>query len=199
MKPRTTLLLLFFTVLTGCGYLRGLFSRQDSPREDTSVVFPRFFDRPPIKVGTENTTYELDGEMLRALSIAAADYLPSEDKDLPCPSRREAQLYRVIRQGDILFVYVHENFRHCGRQYPVRHSGAKYAITRDGRILRRLIGEQSESPLDLRTPDDGGRWEQAEPGVSAEFDEADSSHTPERTDGGTAQPLDAGNVGTNGG
>jgi hypothetical protein len=197
MKLRTTPLLLV-VALAGCGYLKSLFPHQAPLKDDTSIVFPRFFERIPVEVGAEGGTYEMDGEMLRALTIAANDYLPPGDKNLPCPSRRESQLYRVIRQGNIIFVYIHENFRYCGRQYPVRHSGSRYAISTDGRILRRLIGDQPEGPIEPPTLD-SGQWEKAEPGVSSEFDALWNPQLDGGTDAGTAPLMDAGTVGADAG
>ena len=61
------------------------------------------------------------------------------------PGRRlsvppDTQLYRVIRQGDIIFVSVSWNSSSCvPRAYPL-DGGARYAISTDGRILRRLVG-----------------------------------------------------------
>ncbi len=162
--------LVFAITLVGCGYVRGLFTHRVPAKEDTSIVFPRFFERAPVEVGARNEPYEMDGEMLRALAVASNDYIPPDDRDLPCPSRREAQFYRVIRQENIIFVYIYENHAYCGRQYPVRHAGAKYAISTDGRILRRLIGDQPEGPIGPEKPQDGGRWIKDEPGVSSEFD-----------------------------
>lgn len=155
--------------LLGCGYLRGLFPHPVPVEEDSSIVFPRFFEQRPVEVGARSEPYEMDGEMLRALEIASNDYIPPDASNLPCPSRREAQFYRVIRQGSIIFVYIYENHAYCGRPYPVRHSGGKYAISQDGRILRRLIGDQPERPVERGSPD-GGRGSSAEPGASSEFD-----------------------------
>jgi hypothetical protein len=183
-KVHRIALVLAFTLI-GCGYFRSLLHPYRVPVEDdSSIEFPRLYDHFPVAVGAQEEMYELDGEMLRALVIAFNDYLPPDTKDLPCADRKEAQFYRVIRQGNIIFVYIHENFVYCGRQYPVRHQGGKYAISTDGRILRRLIGDQPEGPIEPETPDDGGRWISAEPGVSSVFD-----YSPRR-DGGTA-PSDS--------
>jgi hypothetical protein len=199
MKLRTTPLLLVVALAAGCGYLRNLFPHRTPVKDDTSILFPRFFEHLPVEVGTEGQMYEMDGETLRALAIASNDYLPPDDKDLPCPSRRGSQLYRVIRQENIIFVYIHENFLLCGRQYPVRHSGSRYAISTDGRILRRLIGDQPEEPIAPETPDDGGRWIRAEPGFSSEFEARWNSQLDGGTDAGTAPRMDAGTVGTDAG
>ncbi|MCY1073444.1 hypothetical protein [Archangium lansingense] len=157
--------------LLGCGYLRNLFPHRAPLEDDESIVFPQFFERVPVKVGAQGETYEMDGEMLRALVIASNDYLPSNGRDIPCLSRKEAQFYRVIRQGSIIFVLINWNYAYCGYQYPPGlGSGMMYAISADGRILRRLVEGQPSGPIEPETPDDGGRWIRAEPGVSLTFD-----------------------------
>ncbi|MFL5346883.1 MAG: hypothetical protein ACJ8AT_19040 [Hyalangium sp.] len=132
--------LLLAAILSACAW------STSSPRvpveHDPSIIFPQFFDTEPIMLDTQGTTYELDGETLRALTIAANDYLPTQSPDDPCWRRHEAQLFRVIRRQNIIFVYIHENFTYCGRTYPVADSGVKYAISTDGRILRRIIDAQ---------------------------------------------------------
>jgi hypothetical protein len=163
--------LVFAVTLLGCGYVRSLFSHRAPLEEDKSIVFPEFFEHVPVKVGAQGETYEMDGEMLRALVIASNDYLPSDDRDIPCLSRKEAQFYRVIRQGSIIFVLITWNHAYCGYQYPPGlGSGRMYAISADGRILRRLVEGQPSGPIEPETPDDGGRWIRAEPGVSLTFD-----------------------------
>jgi hypothetical protein len=170
-----TLLALSAASLLGCGYFRSLTSHRANVEDDPSIRFPAFFDRFPTQVGAQGESYQLTGDLLRAMSIAAEDYLPPSTPDTPCPSRRESQSYRVIQQQDIFFVYIYENHTYCGRQYPVRHSGARYAIRADGRILRRLIGDQPESPGG--TPDtDEGKGVKAEPGVYPGIETLDLSH-----------------------
>lgn len=174
--------------------MRSLFIHRVPVEDDRSIRFPEFYEQIPIEVGKGGKPYELDGEMLRALVIASNDYIPPDVKNLPCADRQEAQFYRVIRQGSIIFVYIHENFTYCGRQYPVHHSGMRYAISADGRILRRLFEGQPEGPIEPETPDAGRRRLKAEPGVSSDFDSM--WYTPR--DGGTP-PLDGGSSGADAG
>lgn len=132
--------LAFALTLPACAWFQ---SSPSVPVEnDRSVTFPQFFERDALAVGAAGEPYELDGETLKALTIAANDYLPPSDRDTPCWKRREAQLYRIIRQQNIIFIYIHENFVYCGRTYPALDSGVKYAISTDGRILRRIIDGQ---------------------------------------------------------
>jgi hypothetical protein len=132
---------------------------------DTSIVFPRFFEQPAIEVGTEGSAAELDGVTLRAIMLAANDYLPAGDEDRPCWKRLEAQRYRVIRQGTIVFVHIEDDPELCGLQYITLDSGVSYAISTDGRILRRVFGGSPEGVLIPESTDAGERAlpAQAEP------------------------------------
>ena len=187
MKLRSAPLLFAFTLL-GCGYLRSLTAHSPPVGDDTSIRFPRFFEQAPVEAGAQGEPFELDGELFRALSLASNDYIPTDREEVPCESRKEAQLYRVIRQGNIIFVYIYENPAFCGRLYPARHSGARYAISTEGRILRRLIGDQPEHPLETPPTEPGGGVE-AEPGVSSLFE----SRMNPALDGGTG--FDGGDTG----
>jgi hypothetical protein len=118
-------------VLSGC--VRSPRSPEVPIENDLSVRFPQFFEHEAIAVGAGQVPYELDGEVLRAIMIATNDLLSPSIADQPCRSRLEAQFYRVIREQNIIFVYIYENHAYCGRQYPAPDSGAKYAISTDGR------------------------------------------------------------------
>lgn len=120
--------------------------------EDRTIVFPRFHERSAIRIGAGEGPYELDGVVLRAILIAARDFLPPAEKDQPCRNKLEAHRYRVIRQGDIVFVQIEDDDEFCGLKYLSLDTGAKYAIHSDGRILRRIIGAEPEDT----EPGDGG-------------------------------------------
>jgi hypothetical protein len=166
--------------------------------DDKSIVFPPFFDRAASAVGLEGEVYELDGETLRAVAIAANDLLPPSDKPRSCPNRQEAHFYRVIRQGDIIFVYVYQDPAYCGIQDLMLDSGAKYAISTDGRILRRVLDGQPEGPAGVENFDDGGLGVPSRPGVTPAYDaiwnKPPPSPTPQVQDGGLMQPVDGGPV-----
>ncbi|HYO53805.1 hypothetical protein [Archangium sp.] len=119
--------------------------------DDRSIAFPEFFERAPIKVGAQGEPYELDGEMLRAVMIAANDFLPPNGHDRSCLEKQEAHRYRAIRQGNIIFVQISFNPAYCEYKYFILDGGVKYAISTDGRILRRLFDGE---PEDL-SPDAG--------------------------------------------
>jgi hypothetical protein len=162
MKRYLTLILCVATA--GC--IRILIQKPVAIEDDRSIVFPPFFERAPLEVGTPGQPYQLDGVTLKAISIAANDFLPPEQANAPCFDRQEAHSYRVIRQGEIIFVRIDEAPEYCGRKHGGLDSGAKYAISTDGRILRRVLDgmEEYTGPVDSGTPVPG------EPGVSPSFD-----------------------------
>ncbi|MGZ3458887.1 MAG: hypothetical protein ACXU86_10345 [Archangium sp.] len=162
MKRYLSLLLCLATA--GC--IRSLFRQPVAVEDDRSIVFPQFFERAPVEVGVPGQPYQLDGVTLRAIAIAANDFLPPGGASAPCVDRQEAHVYRVIRRSEIVFVRIDENPEYCGRKYGGLDSGAKYAISTDGRILRRILDgmEEYTGPADGSTPVPG------EPGVSPSFD-----------------------------
>jgi hypothetical protein len=139
---------------------------------DRTIVFPQFFEHAAITVGASGGTYELDGEILRAVAIAANDFLPPHDPPGPCHKRQEAQIYRVIRQGNVIFVDIRENHEYCGHRYPALDSGAKYAVSTDGRILRYVLDGAEGGPFDTGTSPGEVRGEEftGELGSSPAFD-----------------------------
>jgi hypothetical protein len=115
--------------------------------EDRAIAFPDFDARALVKVGDQGQPYELDGVMLRAITIAADDYIPQGSKSRSCWDRQEAQSYRVIRQGEIIFVSIEADASACKLDALLLDNGMRYAIRTDGRILRRLAtGEPDGSP-----------------------------------------------------
>lgn len=134
---------------------------------DRSVTFPVGPTGVPIKVGSPGQAHELDGIVLRALMIAANDLFPPGLAATECRKRPEAHTWRVIREGDVIFIYVQEDLEYCGRQFPAMDSGAKYAISTDGRILRRVVDglDEDDAIWRLKTPDGGTVTVIAEPGV----------------------------------
>jgi hypothetical protein len=163
--------------------------------DDKAIVFPPFFEREASAVGAEGELYELDGVMLRAVMIAANDFLPPGAKNPSCPNRQEAQAYRVVRQGDVVFVYVYEDEAYCGYTHLALDSGAMYAISTDGRILRRVLDGQPGGPWDYGAADAGVRRVPSRPGVTPAYDsiwnKPPAPSAREAQDGG-AEPPDGG-------
>lgn len=90
--------------------------------------------------------HEVDGVVLKAIMIAAKDYLrPSAEEAGPCWGSPEAHQYRVIRQENVIFVRIDENLEACGLQYISVDTGAEYAISTEGRILRRIYDGEPRS------------------------------------------------------
>jgi hypothetical protein len=125
--------------------------------DDESVIFALSVGRGLVKVEASGGTYELDGEVLQALMIVANDLFPAGTANSPCWARREAYTYRFTRRDDVIFVYVEENPAYCGRRFRAMDSGAKYAISKDGRILRRVIDgiDEDHQVWSLKTSDGG--------------------------------------------
>ncbi|WP_434386876.1 hypothetical protein [Melittangium boletus] len=132
------LLLSLAAVLSGCA----LFPKA-APPEDMSIRFPEFRERAAMFLSEERQPYELDGALLRALSIAANDFNPPKDRNQECWEKPEAHRYRVIRQADVVFVQISLDPKACGTG--TLDGGVKYAIrSSDGRILRRLFDGEPE-------------------------------------------------------
>ena len=130
-------------------------TRSTPLEEDTSIVFPKFYERFPVVVGEQGLPYELDGVTLRAITIAANDFIPPGTKERPCWQRQEAHRYRVIRKGDIIFVDISWNRHYCEVNFGILDGGVRYAISTDGRILRRLFDGEPEGPFGPESPDAG--------------------------------------------
>ena len=148
---------------------------------DRSIVFPQFFEQPAVELGAPGAPFELDGVVLQALVIAANDFVPPSDKARACGDRLEAHRYRVIRKGSTIFVRIEEDPAFCGGGYVSLDSGAKYAISTDGRILRRVVDGEPEG-FSEGGPADAG------PAPTPEG----TNDTPTWDAGRPSEPLDAG-------
>jgi hypothetical protein len=69
-------------------------------------------------------------------------------------NKTEDFLYRAIRQGNITFVSIDANPFACER-YGMLDFGAQYAISADGRILRRLTANEPDWTSPHSSPDAG--------------------------------------------
>jgi hypothetical protein len=123
--------------------------------QDPSIAFPDSFGSAPV-VGRTGKPYALDGATLQALMVATRDWLPSAPKDAPCWSRADAYVYQVLRQGDVIFIEMHADPAACAGQFLMLDSGVRYAISSDGRILRRLQTGEPEWREQARVPADAG-------------------------------------------
>ncbi|RKG69333.1 hypothetical protein D7V80_09190 [Corallococcus sp. CA054B] len=152
--------------IAAAGCARGVVAGAAPVEDDRSIVFPQFFEQVPIQVGASEQPVVLDGAVLRALTLAADDHLPPGRPETPCTERRASHVFRVIQREDIVFVRIDVDPSACGGVQPGLDSGVRYAISRDGRILRRVLdGMEPYIPFA-----DGGVMEKAAPGVSPSFD-----------------------------
>jgi hypothetical protein len=173
--------------------------------ENEAIVFPQF-SGPPVKMGGQpGMPYELDGVTLRALSTALNDFLPSGLKDPPCWNRLESYRYRVIRQESIIYIRIHADPASCEGKFLMLDSGVRYAITTEGRILRRLFtgepewdsgSEVSDGGVRQGTPHDAGEpdlapvlgttWQEPRPSSPRVWPDGGVGGTP--SDGGDSAP-----------
>jgi hypothetical protein len=172
-------------ILSSCALFQ-----KPAPQEDTSIRFPDFREHFATTIGEQGKPYELDGATLRAITLAANDFIPPNGREPQCWEKQEAHRYRVIRQGDIIFVQISSDPRACEPSVIPLDGGAKYAISTDGRILRRLFDGE---PEDL-SPDAG---EQETRGTPVPDSQVGSTHRGKTdpnlpsswSDGGTRRPA----------
>ncbi|MCY1030131.1 hypothetical protein OV207_01580 [Corallococcus sp. BB11-1] len=143
---------------------------------DTSIHFPSFFEQPVLEAGAEGRPVELSGAVLRAVELAAEDFLGPQDADTPCTNRRESHRYRVIQRQGILFIRIDEDPQACGLAVPGLHSGAQYAVGSDGTLLRRL--RDGEPDASWMPPDAGPGTPIPSSEVGRSFDLPDGSVLP---------------------
>lgn len=123
--------------------------------EDASIVFPEFSGPVAAGVGQSRVPSDVDGATLQALMTARNDFLSGDSRDPSCWNRPEAWRYRVIRQGELFFIRIQADPALCAGNLMMLDSGAKYAISSDGRILRRLFTGQPDWTPRSTTPDAG--------------------------------------------
>ncbi|WP_342377729.1 hypothetical protein NVS55_00420 [Myxococcus stipitatus] len=149
-----SLLLLALILLMSC--TRQPTSRSALPHEDPSIVFPDFFAREALSLDAPGQPYLLDGAMLRALDVAANDFLPSDLRERSCWNRQESYRYRVLRQADVYFVSISADPAACRPEPRMLDGGVRYAIGLDGRILRRHFDGEPATPSIQASPPDAG-------------------------------------------
>ncbi len=142
MKAKGVALLLL-VISVGCLRHRGRLEHQDS-----RVRMPSY---DAIMAGSS-----IDGPTFRALQVATDDFFPTWGAPRACIDTPEAYRYYAVRRGEVIYVALLQNPGHCGRAYSSLDSGARYAISVDGRVLRRLLdGEPEPDALE-----DGGFLEE---------------------------------------
>lgn len=164
-------------ILSSCALFQ-----KPAQQEDTSIRFPNFHEHFATIIGEQGKPYELDGATLRAITIAANDFIPPNGKERQCWEKQEAHRYRVIRRGDIIFVQIGSDPKACEQSVIPLDGGVKYAISTDGRILRRLFDGEPEDlspaseagvqePRGTPFPDSqvGGVWGKPDPNLPSSW------------------------------
>lgn len=142
-------------ILSSC--LRSAGASSAPLEDDKSIVFPVFLGVDETKLGDEGKQYRMDGPTLRALMIATQDFLPSNIPGKPCWSTPEGHRYSIIRRRDIIFIQIDADFTSdCWHDFMPMDYGQAYAISWDGRILRRLEETHPDYPNPWRLSSDAG-------------------------------------------
>lgn len=121
---------------------------------DESIRFPKALPSGGIRFGRTNERLLLDGEIIQAIMVAAKDFIPTSSRS-NCFTKPSDFFYGVLREGDIIFVSISPDYFSCERGPLPMDWGAKYAISNDGRILRRADDEEPDEPAPSSAPDAG--------------------------------------------
>ena len=128
------------------------------------VVFPKLFGVEGTAVGEQGRLYGMEGITLRALLAAIDDFRLASLQGHPCGSAPEEQLYRIFDQGKLIFIEITANPSRCKPDSSMVAHGMKYAISPEGRILRRISSGGPDDvpalqPSDAGVVGDGGPWQ----------------------------------------
>lgn len=107
--------------------------------QDMSVQLPVFESSLTVDA-------ELDGYTLQAIRIAADDFLDPDPGKRPCRDQQTSYRYLAKREGDVIFVRIEFKPENCGRDIGMLDDGVTYAISVDGRILRRALDGSGAGP-----------------------------------------------------
>jgi hypothetical protein len=122
-------------------------------------VFPKSLASDEVLIPQDNQSLLIGGAMVQAIMVAAQDFIPPPSKNFPCWSKPGDFHYEVRRQGNIIFVKISADQYSCDRGYGALDFGARYAISADGRILRRLDAPEPDWAVpapEASEPEDGG-------------------------------------------
>jgi hypothetical protein len=115
--------------LLGCDCV----SKREQPEyQDLSVQLPVFDSELALDT-------DLDGQTLQAIRIAADDFLDADPKEQSCASKQSSHRYRAVRRGDIIFVRIDYKPENCGQTVGMLDAGATYAVSAEGKLLRRNL------------------------------------------------------------
>ncbi|MCE9668532.1 hypothetical protein LY474_11985 [Myxococcus stipitatus] len=152
-------LLSALALVLSCAHHSG--ARATSSQEDLSIAFPEALEQRAHALPEQGQPAVMDGETLRALSVAANDFLPPDARERSCWNRQESYRYRVLRQGELFFVSIAADPAACGAEPRMLDGGARYAISRDGRVLRRLFDGEPDAAAPESSMSDAGTEEPA--------------------------------------
>jgi hypothetical protein len=121
---------------------------------DESIRFPKALDSGGAWLGKSNERVRIDGAIVQAMMVAAKDFIPSSGRS-GCFTKPGDFLYDVIREGDIIFVAISPDYFSCESGTGPLDWGAVYAISTDGRILRKADPEELDWTSPSSSPDGG--------------------------------------------
>jgi hypothetical protein len=127
------------------------------------VVFPELFGVEGTAIGEQGKLCRMEGITLRALLTAIEDFRLTSAQGHSCGSVPEEQFYRIFDQGEIIFIEITANTSNCKPGSLMMAHGVKYAISPEGRILRRISSGGPDDvpalkPSDAGVAGDGGPW-----------------------------------------
>jgi hypothetical protein len=137
--------LLFSTALLLVTCARGPASTAPMRGYDESIRFPKALPVGGMRLGGTNERLLIDGEIIQAIIVAAKDFIPSSSRS-GCFTKPSDFFYGVLREGDIIFISISPDYPSCERGPWPMDWGAMYAISTDGRILRRADDEEPDEP-----------------------------------------------------
>jgi len=147
--------LLTTLVLVSC--VRSPAPQPTPPRYEESIRFPNVFESGGVRLGRSAEKLLIDGPIVQAMMVAAQDFIPPYAGNDPCWNRPGDFLYEVIRQENIIFVQISPDYfsEECALRPAPLDWSAKYAISIDGRILRRVDGDEPDGASLPSSPDAG--------------------------------------------
>lgn len=122
---------------------------------DESIRFPKALDSSGVRLGRSNEKLVIDGAIIQAMMIAAQDFIPQNPGKSRCFTKPGDFLYEGLRQDNIIFVQISPDYFSCKSGTGPLDWGAVYAISTDGRILRRAAPEELDWTSPPSSPDAG--------------------------------------------
>lgn len=148
------LLLLSPLLLSSC--LRGAPVSSAAPADEApSLQVPQLLGVKATPVGEQGALYRLDGTTVRALTVATQDFFSASGQGKECWQNTEGHRYELFQQDGVTFVHITANFATCWQKFAPMDYGVTYAISAEGRILRRIFTGEPDDPYRLPVSDAG--------------------------------------------